>query len=106
MFSIICDARKGEDLGISILAMADAKVTKGVFWTSDTTYQIKAFSTEEVANRVKSRLRHNNPRVVTTAKAEALIRHQAYQIKQVQREREHEAIMDGLEQGWDAHKDY
>lgn len=99
-WSIICDARKGHSLGISVLAMS----TRRNSWTSDSSSSIRPFSTETEAKSVANQLRFNNPRVVTYACACNAINAQGRNVMEAEREADHQYALDASEAGWDGHK--
>lgn len=96
-YSIICDARAGESLGISILALVDRRLTKRQWWTSDNSSLILGYEKRGAAEFACRRLRRNHARIVSTADARRMIREQNNEI-------EHQTAMMDSEQGWDSHK--
>lgn len=93
-FAIICDAQKGQDLGIEILALVDRKFTGGRWWTSDEPGIILKFHKKSAAEYVLGCLEKNNPRIIDYKEAWELI--------DEQRDRINEASTEN-EVGWDAH---
>lgn len=99
-WAIICNARKGGSLGVSVLAMSVRRNK----WTSDSSSMIRPFSTEQEASLVAQQLKFNSPRVVTYANACNLINRQNDSIMDAENERDHEYALDSSEDGWDGHK--
>ena len=97
-YAIICDARRGQDLGIDILALVDRKLTNALWWTSDDSDLILNFKKRSTADHVIGSLKRNNPRVVSYAEAVKRIQEQWESIGEDEAARETEA-------GWDGHKD-
>ena len=87
-YAIVCDARRGQELGIDTLAMIDRSKTTKDFWTSNAPHLIMCFFNPRVAGKVASRLRHNNPRVVEYAFARRVIERQKDSIDEVESENE------------------
>ena len=63
-YAILCDARHGSNLDIDTLAFVDRTRSTSQWWTSDDPGLVLKFRTEHAAQRVCSRFKHNNPRVV------------------------------------------
>lgn len=103
-YAIICNARKGEVLGISTLALVDRKLTKKYWWTSDSASVILNYVSRAAAEYCVSRLKKNNARIVDYDYAKKLIKRQSDLVTEAIREFDHIAAMDDTEQGWDAHK--
>jgi len=80
-YAIICDARKGAELGIDTLALTDRTKAHGDFWTSDDVRLVMRFFNPTVAAKIAGRLRHNNPRVVEYEVARKVIEGQADSIE-------------------------
>jgi len=96
MHAIICDSRKGVDLGIFVLALVDRRKTTERWWTSDTPDHIMCFDTEKKAQEACRKLKHNNPKVIPYAAA----------VDYITEQREVIRLAGSLEEaaGWDAHK--
>ena len=75
-YAIICDARRGAEMGIDTLAMTDRSKAHGDYWTSDDARLIMRFRNPVTARKVAERLRHNVPRVVEYAYALGIIERQ------------------------------
>ncbi len=97
-FGIICNARKGESLGIGVLALVDRSKSKRRWWTSDEAGIALQYRSLEAARFACRRLRRNEPRVVPFADVVSLLRKQSREIEMAQ------ALAD-IDQSWDAHKD-
>lgn len=97
-YAIVCDARKGESLGIGTLALVDRAKTKKLWWTSDDPFLILHYQKMDAALFAAKRLTRNNAHVVSYSDAVNAIAEQAKEISH------QEAMMDS-EMGWDAHKD-
>jgi hypothetical protein len=97
-YSILCDARKGENLGIDYLGLVDRKITKRIWWTSDDANLLLRYHSQSAADFVAKRLRLNNARVVPSEQAASVITRQA------QRIRLHNYGLGDDDQSWDAHK--
>jgi hypothetical protein len=104
MYAIICDARKGENLGISHLALVDRTKRKDLWWVSDNPSSVMDFKKYDVAKRQLKRLKYNNARIVHVEKAKEILESQSRSISEVEEERLMEEAMDSAEMGWDAHK--
>lgn len=98
-FGIICNARKGESLGIGVLALVDRSKSKRRWWTSDEPGIALQYGSLGAARFACRRLTRNEPRVVPFSEVVRLLREQAREIEMT------EAMAD-CEQGWDAHKDW
>lgn len=97
MYAIMSIARKGQDLDIEYLALVDRRKTKKLWWTSDNTDLIMSFQRRSAAEEVLSNLKYNNPHIVRSAVAHAIIEDQCKRIIH------HQASMDN-EAGWEGHK--
>lgn len=97
MYAIICDARKGGNLGIETLALVDRGKTKKFWWTSDNPGLILGYRKKPAAEFALSRLKKNNPRIIPLEEAKAII---SFQKKAIIDNRAH--LED--EREWDAHK--
>jgi hypothetical protein len=64
-YAIISDSRKGQELGIEILALVDRRKTKKLWWISDDSRLIMNFKTKVSAQLACSRLKRNNARIVS-----------------------------------------
>jgi hypothetical protein len=96
-YAIICDARKGHQLDIDVLALVDRKRCKSSWWTSDDFGLIMRFKKKSAALFSCKRLRKNNARVVDYKDAKRYISEQCLDILH------NEGInCDGG--GWDGHK--
>jgi len=96
MYGIVCDARKGDKLGIENVALVDRNKTKRQWWTSDDITIIKRFNSLEIAKQALERIRYNNPCIMESNSIHKLINRQNRHIEQV--------IDYEDDQGWDAHK--
>lgn len=96
-YSIICDARKGHNLGIEILALVDRTKSKSAWWTSDGLEPVMEYRKLSAAQFCVKRLRKNNPRIVSAETARRLLSQQSNEIAH------HEALAE-CELGWDGHK--
>ena len=97
-YAIICDARKGRNLDIEVLAYIDRTKTKRSWWTSDAHYLIMKFRKRSAADYSCNKLRKNDPRVINYKTAVKLINEQDNHITHM------EANAASVE-GWDGHKD-
>lgn len=79
-WSIVCDARRGKDLGIRILALVDRRVQTNRWWTSDESAAVAVWRDRDTAEKVCSRFAQNNCRVVRAADAVSVIAEQAERI--------------------------
>ena len=79
-YSILCDARKGENLGIDYLGLVDRKITKRTWWTSDDANLLLRYHSKSAADFVARRLRLNNARVVSSKYAVSVIDRQRRRI--------------------------
>ena len=104
MYAIICDARKGEKLGISHLALVDRTKRKDLWWVSDSPASVMDFKKYDVAVKQLKRLKYNRARIVHVEKAKEILAGQAQCIREMEDEIEMEQAMDDAEMGWDAHK--
>ena len=93
-YSIICDARKGNNLGINKLALVDRSKTKKIWWTSDSSSLIMKFRLRSAAEYSLKRLFRNNPRIVEHDAAVRIINEQENDIEH--NEAENEAGFDYL----------
>ncbi len=98
MYAIICDARRGASLGISVLAMVDRSKVRDRWWTSNEPHDAMRFRSKAAAERVAGRLEQNNARVVPFDYAEALLTDQAETIDE-------RKAMEAQELGLDEHGD-
>ena len=97
-YSIICNARKGNDLGISKLGLVDRSKSKSYWWTSDNPNLLMKFEKKEAALFSCKRLRKNNPVVVNSDIAIRIINEQAINLENLIDDFDSEGA------GWDAHK--
>lgn len=97
-WTIICDARHGYHLGVRVLGLVDQSKSTEFFWTSDSPSILKVFSSPEKARKAVKKFKYNNPRVVLTSSAEAILNEQWLDIaaaEEMKKLRELEAEMDG-----------
>ena len=80
MYAIICNARNGQHLGITNLALVDRKLTKESWWTSDDSTLILNYEKKTAAEFACRRLKRNNPRVVLFKEACDIIEEQNREI--------------------------
>ena len=104
MYGIICDARKGEGLGIDTLALVDRSKSSRFWWTSDNANIAMCYRKRSAASFAAGRLKKNNVRVVPFGVAQDILGIQSRLISEAERDREHLAILDALEDGWGGHK--
>ena len=97
MYSIICEARKGHDLGISHIALVDRSKTKDTWWTSDNSHLIMCFKKRSAAEFSLRKIKRNNPKIVSFDEAKDIIDEQRDIIDM-------DEAMAMSEQGWDGHK--
>ena len=76
-YCILCDARKGQTLGIHTLALVDRAKTKELWWTSDNINILLAYSNKEAAKKTCSKFKNNGARVVSMRQAIEVITRQA-----------------------------
>lgn len=81
-FAIVCEARMGEDLGITHLALVDRKICKSLWWTSDDPSIILDYQKESAADFACKRLRKNYAVVVPFHEAYAIIDDQRKNIEE------------------------
>ncbi len=103
-YAIICDARKGESLGVHTLALVDRKKSRRLWWTSDSPNLILRYEKRAAADFACRRLRKNNPVVVDADMADRILKRQAASIIDAENERIHQDACD--DPSWDAHKDW
>ena len=106
MYGIICNARKGKGLGVGVLALVDRSRSKRLWWTSDNANIAICYRSRSAADFAARRLKKNAVRVVEFRDVQRLLADQARNISEVEREREHQSILNEMDQGWDAHKSY
>lgn len=87
MYAIICDARQGQSLGVTVLALVDRQLYRHEWWTSDKPDKIMRFMKRDAAEFSLSRFKFNNPRIVLYAEAVTLIEMQRESIKAEQFDR-------------------
>jgi len=97
-YAIVCDARKGKDLGITHLALVDRSRFRQFWWTSDGIDFIKTFNNKEEAQKVCNKYKYNNPRVVDYKEVVELLKSQNEEII-------HNEALVSVEAGWDGHKE-
>lgn len=97
-YAIICDARKGHNLGIDILALVDRAKSRRYWWTSDNPHIMINYRSKRAAQFACKRLRRNNARIVDYSFAVKCV---AAQNKNIS---EYEDYIDDYDQSWDAHK--
>lgn len=98
-YAIICNARKGYDLGITCLALVDRRKTRSTWWTSDSPGLILEYKKRSAAEYACKRLKKNGPIVVPYSDAVRFVSDQNNEII-------HNQAMSDAEMGWDAHKDW
>lgn len=98
-FAIICDARAGESLGISTLALVDREKSNRLWWTSDSPHLAICYREKTAADFACRRLRKNRPRVVPFEAAARILNEQSDDIM-------HREALNDIDMGWDAHKGY
>lgn len=103
-YAIICDARKGSGLGVKYLALIDRARSTRLWWTSDNPNIAICYKKKCAAEFAASRLRHNNARVVPFSQAQSILHSQMLSIREAEDDKEHETILDSMEEGWDGHK--
>lgn len=79
-WAIIRRADKGEDLGISVLALVDRRMEKKLWWISDDTNKIMKFNARSAAEFQLKKYRYGNPQVVPYDIACELIQEQSEEI--------------------------
>jgi hypothetical protein len=104
MYAIIQNARKGEFFGVKKLALVDRGVTKALWWTSDNPSIVIKYLDKRAAEFAAKRLKRNNAVVVHFSVAENMLMRQRESIYDAQKDIDHMAAMDSLEDGWDGHK--
>lgn len=104
MYSIICEARKGHDAGITYLALIDRRRIRTRFWTSDEAAFLRVFATKEQAEARLRSLKYNRARVVRQDEALSILQHQRNARYQSENEKMHDAAASDMELGWDGHK--
>lgn len=75
-WTVVCDARHGNGLGVGHVVLVDQEKDKSLWWTSDDPTIIMSYQRKPLADRACARFRHNNPRVVTVESAMQLLAHQ------------------------------
>jgi hypothetical protein len=104
MYAIICDARKGRNLGINTLALVDRGKTKKLWWTSDNPDLILGFHKKSAAEFALSRLKMNNPRIASLNEAKTEIASQRKAINEAMDCLEEDTAHMENELGWEGHK--
>jgi hypothetical protein len=84
MYAIICDARLGKTLGVKHLALVDRKLTRRMWWTTNSKALIAAFSDLKAAEEKAAQLAQNNARVVPHEKAQRMIEEQKLRIEELE----------------------
>jgi len=97
-YAIVCDARRGHNLGIDILMLVDRSRCKSLWWTSDDPRIAINYRDLNAAQFACKRLRRNRARVVMFDDAARVLRRQARDIFAVEVER----LAD--DPSWDSHK--
>lgn len=100
-YTIVCDAKRGKELGISILALVDRSKVNDMWWTSDQPNLILFYHNKSAANFAMSRIQHRdwcpevgNFRIVPLNKAKQIIQDQRDAIHEFENERlEEEAAL-------------
>lgn len=80
-YCVICEAQKGEKIGVEVLFLVDRSLEKKLFWTSDRPGVIKRFKTEEAALQAVKKLKFNSPEVVLENDALLLMEEQEERLK-------------------------
>jgi hypothetical protein len=93
MYAIICDARRGQSLGVDTLALVDRNLDNSVWWTSDRPEIVLCYRHKGTALAALSRFKHNNARVVDFANAKAIIESQRDSIRREELERMYNEAM-------------
>lgn len=103
-YAIICKARKGHNLGVSILGLVDRAKSKRLWWTSDDPCLLICYRKHSAAQFAAGRLRMNAARVVPLDEATRLLASQAKHIRYAMSEIDHQDALMASEDGWDGHK--
>lgn len=98
-YAIICDARKGQNLGVEILALVDRSKSRKYWWTSDAPCIAINYRSLSAATFACNRLCKNNARIVDHSKAVEMLNQQARMIDLLSED------IDDFDPSWDAHKD-
>ena len=98
MFAVICNARRGRELGIEVLALVDRKKSRSRWWTSDNPSIAICYPSRAAAQFAARRLRKNSPRVVSF---EIASRQLTAQADKALRDDEDRLLDDS---SWDSHK--
>jgi hypothetical protein len=107
MYAIICDARKGYE--IRHLALVDRKLSRALWWTSDSPKIAICYESKAAAEFACRSLTKNNAQVVPFVRAQQILNEQ----RDARREIEKTWMRDAFERegnqdrerGWDAHKE-
>lgn len=103
-YAIICDARKGHNMGVKTLVLVDRSVSKKSWWTSDGHCPILVYRKKSAADFCARRLRKNNARVTSESHARQILRQQSAEIEDVERQIMWADATNAMEEGWDGHK--
>ena len=98
-YAIICNARKGRELGITTLAYVDRSMTVKRWWTSDNKHIVMRFFKKAAAESHCGKLLKNNARIEDYDEAVKQISLQKFVINNCNTRHD-----EGPE-GWDGHKD-
>lgn len=75
-WTVVCDARKGNEMGIGHLVLVDQERDYTLWWTSDDPTIVMSYPSKALAEHACLKFRHNNPRVLTVEAAMQLLAHQ------------------------------
>lgn len=98
-YAIICNARKGHNLGVDVLGLVDRSKSKRLWWTSDAPNLLLIYQKRDAADFAAKRLRKNKPRVVPADEARRLLTSQSRNICRAEIEADHAAAMAEAEAG-------
>ena len=101
-YGIICNARAGH--GIKKLALVDRTKSKIRWWISDCAAIAIEYKSKAAAEFACSRLNRNNPKVVPFADVRRIMQEQDEIRREIDRQLDHEAGCEAMEEGWDGHK--
>jgi len=102
-FAIICNARKGHNMGVRILGLVDRKISKRLWWTSDNPGLLVVYRKRSAADFCANRLKKNGARVVDADMAMERLRDQAAAIRETEAQQLH--WQNEEDRSWDAHKE-
>jgi hypothetical protein len=103
-YAIICNARKGENMGIDVLALVDRAKSKQFWWTSDHASLILNYLSRDAAEYCVKRLKKNNARIVAYESAVKLISRQNGLVIEATNAINDDRARSDAELGWDGHK--